>query len=246
MGPRTSVREVWAYVGAFLSDMVAANERPLGAAVDVLAEVLRTGGLIYTAGSGHSLGSVNETFYRAGGLVPVRPVWAPELFPLNGALRSSETERTEGIGRRLIDRSGMGVGDALLVFSNSGVNPVPVEEAATALERGARVVSVMSTVAQKAAPRRAGQLLQDVSTIVIDTGVPPGDAYWPRDEPRTAPISTLANVAVWDTILAGVLESAPDVPVWSSGNVSGTEGSNGRLAREYSDRIPELFTGSSV
>ncbi len=234
----------WGTIRAFLDDMVERNLQSIATAATAIVSSLRAGGLVYTAGSGHSLGSVNETFFRAGGLTHVRPIWQPDLFPLNGAIRSSAAERTEGLGVELTKSAGIGGNDTLVVFSNSGVNPVPIDIADSARSAGATVIAIMSTAAQAGAPLRASQLLQDVSTILIDTGVPAGDASWPPGAPRTAPLSTLANVTAWDLILATVCDEDAGASFWRSANQIGNDESNHDIAQRLSTAIPELTHGT--
>ncbi len=74
---------------------------------------------------------VEELFYRAGGLVPIYLVLVSSLMLHEGAVRSSRLERLEGYGEVIADSLNLTSNDLVLVFSNSGVNAVPVEFAIT-------------------------------------------------------------------------------------------------------------------
>jgi len=227
-------------LGAFVADVCARNAGPIAEAAAAIAHTAHAGGLVRPAGAGHSLAAVLETFFRAGGLAFVRPLWHPDLLPFNGARRATALEREPGVGARVADEAGIRPDDTVVVFSNSGVNPYPVEIAERAAAAGAAVVAITSRAAGDAAPRRAPQRLTDVAAIVVDTAVPPGDASWPPDSPVTAPLSSLATNAVWTRILREVYELAPDAPRWRSANMAGNDGHNEQLMAQYEGRVPEL------
>lgn len=221
-----------------LAAVLEVNADPLERAAGIITTAWRAERLVYAAGSGHSLASVLETFYRAGGLPFVRPLWDPDLLPLNGSDLSTAAERRPGLGRRIVDEAGVGEGDAVVVFSNSGINHVPLEIAGSARAAGAAVIAVTSVAASDAAPLRAGRRLHEVADVVVDTKVPPGDASWPPGSPRTAPLSSLSNAVAWNAILVLCAEAEPGTPFWRSANTTGP--TNDELADRYRAVVPEL------
>ncbi|WP_019853768.1 sugar isomerase domain-containing protein [Actinopolyspora mortivallis] len=222
------------------------NEEALAEAAGLLIECVTSGGLVHTAGAGHSLAGVMESFYRAGGLAAVHPLYQPELLPLHGAATSTATEREEGLAERTLREAGVdGTTDVLVVFSNSGINPYPVELAATARERGCPVVAVTSRAASAAAPRRtAAGTLAEQATLVLDTLVPPGDTTYPESRPATAPASSLANMFLWNLLMVETYERAGAhgvvLPWWRSSNIPGGDEANAAQLEQYGRRIPPL------
>ena len=55
----------------------------------MLAETLEKDGLLYVFGCGHSHMLAEELFYRAGGLVPVYPIFETAAMLHEGAAKSS-------------------------------------------------------------------------------------------------------------------------------------------------------------
>jgi uncharacterized phosphosugar-binding protein len=200
----------------------------------------KAGGLVRPAGAGHSLAAVLETFFRAGGLAFVRPIWDERVFPLYGALRATDAEREPGLGRATAEAADIRPEDTVLVISTSGVNPFPVEVAQVGIEHEATVVAMTSRTASAKAPPRADVRLAEVATIVIDTHVPAGDVTWPPDAPVTAPASSLITTALWTAILREVHTLWPEAPRWRSANVVGTDDSNETILASLAERIPEL------
>lgn len=220
------------------------RQAELAQAAGLLLDAISAGGIIHAAGAGHSLAMVAETFYRAGGLAPVRPLWDLELLPLAGARRSSVAEREPGRGRAAVARANPAPPDVMVVFSTSGRNPYPVEIAQESLARGVPVIAVTSLPASAAATDRAGCRLADHATVVLDTGVPPGDVIYPPQAPRTAAVSTILGAYLWSMLLAELDRLATSrgltLPVWTSSNVPGGDERNTALIARYAERIPEL------
>lgn len=221
------------------------NAEQLTAAASLLVDRIRNDGLVFTAGAGHSLAGVMESFYRAGGLAAVHPLYHPELLPLHGATASSGAERRSGFAREVLGEAGFRHADDLLVvFSNSGINPYPVELAKTAREAGAPVIALTSPAASATAPRRTGSTLAEQADIVLDTLVPPGDSSYPATAPVTAPLSSLANAHLWNLLLVQAHEIAEadrmELPVWCSANVHGGDEANADNLQRYGPRVPGL------
>jgi uncharacterized phosphosugar-binding protein len=234
--------------GDLVRDHLASVERHNTEALDHVADLLlscvRADGLVLTAGAGHSIAAIAETFYRAGGLACVRPLYHPDVFPLHGAKRSTAAERRSGLADTVFQHLPANHNDVLVVFSTSGVNPYPVELAMAARKADISVVAVTSRPANAVAPARAASTVAANATIILDTLVPPGDAGYPADHPATAALSTMANSFLWNLVLARLFDKATsaavDLPLWRSSNVPGGDDANATLFRRYAERIPEL------
>ncbi|MGH3316554.1 MAG: sugar isomerase domain-containing protein [Nocardioidaceae bacterium] len=223
------------------------NKDGLGRAAGVLLQCLQRDGLIHVAASGHSLALVCETFYRAGGLAAVRPLWRQDMLPLGDAQGSTVAERTPGLGPDVVAAAAPQPDDVAVVFSTSGRNPYPVEVAAACKERDVTVVAVTSPQAIQAAEARYDSTLVQHADVVLDTAVPPGDVAYPSDDPRTSAVSTITAAYVWGVLLAELDDLAMrcgfDLPRWRSANVPGGDAANVGLFSRYGPRVPELGDG---
>lgn len=227
-----------------LHDVEKTNADALDTIAERMLQVVRDEGLIFTAGTGHSLALVMETFYRAGGLACVYPLYHPALLPLNGGLASTLMERTEGLARLMLAQAKPSKKDIAFVFSNSGVNFVPVELAQGLKDAGATVVGVVSLTHLRQAPLRAGVKLDQVADLLLDTLAPYGDASLPIDGGSTAPLSSLCSAFLWNLLLGRLAnlaqEAGVELPLWRSANVKGGSEKNEALIESYRTRIPFL------
>jgi uncharacterized phosphosugar-binding protein len=215
------------------------NADALDRASELLLGAVTSGGLVHAGGSGHSLAMVLEGFFRAGGLACVHPLYTPEISPLHGAWPATEAERRPGVAAPVMAAAEPRAGDVVVIFSNSGANPYPVELATAAHSHGLPVVAFVSGPSMAAAPARAGVKLGDVADLVIDTLVPPGDVSYPAGAPRTAALSSLAGVYLWNLLLTRMADRA-ELPLWVSANVPGGDERNAELLERYSVRVPAL------
>jgi uncharacterized phosphosugar-binding protein len=229
-----------------LADVRTANTDTLEVAADLLFHTVEADGLIYAAGTGHSVAMCLETFYRAGGLACVYPLYQADLLPLHGAMASSTAERTAGAGTKLVAAlpSTPGADDVAVVFSNSGVNHVPVEIATALRERGVPVIAVSSVPHMSRVEPRAGVRLGDVANVLLDTRAPYGDAGLTVGAARTAALSSLTSVYLWNLLLAELARRAEaagvTLPLWRSGNMPGGDAANAALLDRYRPRVPML------
>jgi uncharacterized phosphosugar-binding protein len=227
-----------------LGQVAERNAAAVADVAELLLACVRADGLVLTAGAGHSLAAVAETFYRAGGLACVRPLYHPDLLPMHGAVSSTKAERRSGLAADVLGPDPLGERDVLVVFSTSGVNPYPVELAGLVRATGRAVVGVTSGPASAVAPRRADSTLAEQASVVLDTLVPAGDSMYPPEAPVAAPISTVANAFLWNLVLVRLIDlgarEGVELPLWRSSNVPGGDEANQGLMARYTPRVPAL------
>jgi uncharacterized phosphosugar-binding protein len=172
---------------------------------DAMANTIVDDKRIFLFGTGHSHMLAEEGLYRAGGLACVVPVLLSAFMLHENAAFSSHLERTPGLARVTFDHYKPTPGEMILIFSNSGVNQLPIEMALTAKELGLKVAGVCSHSYANIAPLSAlGKKLYEVSDYSIDNQGMPGDALLPVEGThwKVAPSSTIINVLIWNCLLA--------------------------------------------
>lgn len=217
-------------------------------AVKVIASVVETGSIIHVFGCGHSHMMAEEMFYRAGGLAPVKPILIEELMLHHGGSQSSENERRNGYAETFMHKQDVRSDDVVIVASNSGRNPVPIDVARISREKGAFVIGVTSLKAaeNQSSRHKEGCYLKDVVDLVLDNHVEPGDAVF-INEPINlsyASTSSVIGMTLLNGIIAQVISNLIDKgiepPVFKSGNVDGADEYNKQLIKKYRARIPQL------
>ncbi|HEY9410671.1 MAG TPA: sugar isomerase domain-containing protein [Jiangellaceae bacterium] len=228
---------------AAVSELVASRQPAVGeritAAAELVGRSVAEGGILHLFGSGHSRLVAIDAAARAATLTASRAVVAEE-WP-------GQVERVEGLGEIILRRTDLGAGEVIVVISNSGLNPLPIDVAMVASARGASVVGVGSAAHSLAGESRhsSGRRLLDVSDVFLDTGVPAGDALFePDDTPPAGPASTILAATLVHAVIVEasrwMRDHGSEPPVRRSRNLPGGDEHNAALAARYQDRIPEL------
>jgi uncharacterized phosphosugar-binding protein len=205
-----------------------------------VAETIHRDGIVYTLGSGHSQMVAEELYFRAGSMAN---------FDIVHDRTFGRAERLPGYARVLLDSYPITPADLLIIVSNSGRNPLPVEMALEARERRIGTVGITSLAHSQAVDSRASQgvRLFEVCDIVIDTCGVLGDAavdLAPASGVRVCPTSTLAGIFIVNSIsgLAArlLLERNFEPPVLVSANLDGSDERNSKLVDFMRVRIRGL------
>ncbi len=239
-------------VMAIQQRVIESQQKQLAEAAEAMELAIRNDGRVFIFGSGHSHMMAEEGHFRAGGLAAVVPILASGLMLHENAVVSSANERLTGLAKPLLDRYNPQPQDCIIVFSNSGVNAVPVEMAQSAREVGMTVIAVVSLAYAAQAPlSKLGVRLSDVAHVTIDNCGVPGDALIPvgksgnGHEIRVGSSSTVVGALILNCLLTEVAtrlaaSDVPGLPVYISSNMPGAADHNHRLLERYRRGNPHL------
>ena len=115
----------------------------------MMADCIAAGGVVHVFGSGHSHMMAEEVFHRAGGLFAFNAMLDINLTSF-GTLKAGMVERTEGYATVMLDSFDVRPGEVVVVVSNSGINPVPIELAIDARSSGDITTIAMTSAEQYA------------------------------------------------------------------------------------------------
>lgn len=230
-------------IGELLAE-VRGEGAQIKAAAKVMAECIAAGGIVHVFGSGHSHMMAEEVFHRAGGLFAFNALIDINLTSF-GTLKAGMVERKEGYAPVILDSFDVRPGEVVVVVSNSGINPVPIELAMDANQRGATTIGITSAAAYANAKSRhsSGKKLTDVVDMVIDSKVPAGDAILAFDgvDARVAAASTVLGAALMNALVAQTTEDLLAMgvkpPAVVSMNVPGGDERNAELMAQYAPRL---------
>jgi uncharacterized phosphosugar-binding protein len=229
-----------------LNALMNSQKEVLDQAAEVVYAALAADQMIYLFGTGHSHMIAEEGHFRAGGLAAVCPILLSSLMLHESAILSTQLERTSGLAASLLNRYQPAAGSVLFIFSNSGVNTLPVEMALAAQARGIFVIGVVALAYAAAAPTGgAGKKLAEVADVVIDNQGVPGDALVPlQSQIAVGPLSTIVGTFILNAIMTEAcfrMEARGKTPpVYISANMPGAKEHNAALVARYKARNPHL------
>jgi uncharacterized phosphosugar-binding protein len=242
------LHEYFTKIDGILNLVLKEEEGHLKEAANKVAESIQQGGIIQLFGCGHSHILTEEVFYRAGGLVPIKPILFEPLMLHEGAVRSSQLERKNDYAHVFLEEQDIRKGDVVFVISTSGRNPVPVDVANYAKQKGAYVIGITSLEYSQSQPSRhtSGKHLYNSVDLVINNHSAKGDAILSYEKVKVpfAPTSTVVGATILNAIFAESIKLMADSnfepPIFLSGNIEGSDAHNESLLKKYQNRIPLL------
>ena len=219
----------------------------IDAAAELCADAIANDGLVHVFGSGHSHMMAEEVFHRAGGLWAFNAMLDINLTSF-GTLKAGMVERAEGYAKVILSSFDVKAGDVVIVVSNSGINPVPIEVAMDARALGVKTIAVTSASAYASAKSRhsSGKKLTDVVDLTVDSRVPNGDAILKLDglDALIGASSTALGAALMNAIVVATSEKllarGIEPPAIVSMNVPGGDEKNAKLTEKYRPRLRML------
>ena len=200
------------------------------------ADAIENGFILQAYGAGHSEAGAMEVAHRAGGFICTKKI----KEPAGGAY-----EGIEGVGSTFMKKVDIRKGDVVFIISNSGRNPLPIEMAIGAKEKGAVVICITALDASKALTSKhsCGKNLYELSDIVLDNCVPEGDCGCEIDgyDDKICGMSMMTTSVLVQAVTYRtteiLLERNITPPIYRSQNVDGGREFNEKLEQKYVDRL---------
>lgn len=232
-------------VCGFINDIKNDEAENMKTAAQIMGKVLLNDGLIYTFGTGHSHMIAEEVFYRAGGLAPVYAIIEDGVTGNHDVTKSEFTERLHGYAKCIMDYHKPTSNDCMIIISESGRNPVPVEMAMECKKRNIPVIAITGVTYSKGQSSRheSGKRLFEVADVVIDNHTAFADTCM-RIEGLEQPVGPTSNIAAGYIIhslimmaIETLVKAGVEAPVFRSGNLDGAREKNDVLLEKYWSRI---------
>lgn len=228
--------KVYSVVDDLLKQVRTTQGENVEKAARLFADALKNDGMLQAFGSGHSQSGASELCHRAGGFIPTKQIKEP-----SGGMY----EGIEGVGTSFMKRVDIRSNDVVVIISNSGRNPLPIEMAMISKERGAKVVAITSLEASKRLKSKhsSGKNLWEVADVVLDNCVADGDATIDMEGLDTK-ICGMSSITTAVLVEASVYRAAQMLlsegivpPVFKSQNIDGGPEYNDKLLSKYFDRM---------
>jgi len=195
-----------------LETVRTSQREALDQAAEICADAIAADGLVLTFGTGHGAMPAIESFPRSGTIVGFRPIPESTMISFHrvwgdmGARQYRFIHAQEGYGRAILASHQLKAGDAMVLYSHSGINAVILDIALAVREVGMNLIAVTSLPHSSSSPPRhsCGKRLYEVADVVIDTGVPKADASLAVDGMRhpVGANSTSITIAIAQAINA--------------------------------------------
>lgn len=184
------------------------------------AESIGNGGATWVFGAGHSSMMAMESYPRIGGVLGFVPIVELGLLYFTNVVGSGGLEQTiyleriPGYAEAILRSYQPRRGDTMIIYSGSGLEILPKEMATAAKARGLTVIGVTSLEYSREAAKRRGveRILADEVDILIDSGLPVGDAILPMEgiQYKVGPSSSIIHLSVMNSIIVDTAQQLLD------------------------------------
>lgn len=240
--------EFHSLLGEMLDHIQQTQMEAIRALAEIIAQKTVNGSILFGFGTGHSHVIAEELYIRAGGLFTTKGILEPEFMLHGTKWKSTALERIEGIAKSILTLNGARPKDIIIIISNSGRNPVPIEMAMEATKMGMEVACItnLKHSASIESRHKSGKRLFEVCKHVIDNCGEIGDAaIGLKDAPyKFGATSTITGAYIIQQIVAHTIMTIKDMgqtpPVLLSSNLDDSDAYNEALLKSYFERFPEL------
>src|SRR5690554_4751454 len=192
-------------IGTLIKKIEVEEAENIRQAASLITEVISRGELVNVFGPGsHSHMFVDEMFFRAGGLAPIRPWLHPAVTATQNIYTVLFCEETLGFGKALLKEYPVKKDDVIIIANPNGINCCAIEVALECKEQGLKVIAVTSRAFSEAvqpdfyARHPSKKNLCDIADVVIDCKHPPGDAVieLPGSPQKVAAVSGVTQMVI--------------------------------------------------
>ena len=199
-----------------------------------------SGGQLFLFGTGHNHCLAEEGLHRAGGFANACPILDDRINFSKGIKKASKLERTKGLAKLILKKYSIKKNDIIIIFSNSGINKVPVEAAIYAKNKGLKVIAVLSMKYCKSRKVLEKNKIYNLADIAIDNHGPIGDALIKVSQSvKIGTSSTIGGSFILNSIfieLSKLLKKEKPLPFYISSNQKGSGSHNKLLEKKFSKR----------
>ena len=216
-------------------------------AAKMMGDCMEENGVVQLFGLDHGIAFAMELGYRAGGLMPFHKMQTVDLV-MKGIISEDEFNNPDfnddvSMAHKLFDAYRIEDTDMFIMVSFAGNEPIIVEAALIAKEKGQKVIAVVNKkLSDKSEARHSsGKKLADIADLVIDNCSDLTDALLDVDGThKMCQIGTITGNVIAQMITAEtynyLTSMGKDCPILLSANVKGADVHNKALSDKYAGR----------
>lgn len=228
--------QVYPTVYELIKEVEETQGANVSAAAEVIADCIEKGGILQAFGAGHSNAGALELTHRAGGFIPSKNI----KEPAGGAY-----EGIEGVGASFMKKVDVRPNDVVVIISNSGRNPLPIDIALGCKAKGAKLIVVTALEASKrlTSKHSCGKNLYELADVVLDNRVVEGDSTIEMEglDTKVCGMSSITTAVLLQAVTYEAAQILLDKglvpPIYKSQNIDGGREFNEKLEAKYVERL---------
>jgi uncharacterized phosphosugar-binding protein len=188
----------------------------------ILSKKYLEGSHLYIFGTGHNHCIAEESLHRAGAFAGVTPILDKNIDFSKGITRASANERDKSLAKKIFEKFKPLKCDSIIIFSNSGVNQLPIEISKIAKKKGLFVIVVLSIKYANSLSKKTFKNLSHFCDIHINNYSPIGDTIFEEKNIGISSSSTIAGIFILNSLWAEMykfLKNETPLPFYKSSNL---------------------------
>ena len=202
----------------------------------ILSNKYLEGSHLYIFGTGHNHCIAEESLHRAGAFAGVTPILDNKTNFSQGITKASANERNSSLAKKIFEKYKLLKNDSIIIFSNSGVNQLPIEMARIAKRKGLFVVTVLSVKYSNLLTSKPKNKLSEYGHIHINNHSPIGDTILDTKYIGISSSSTIVGIYILNSLwveMYNYLKNEKLLPFYKSSNLPKSNLHNKKLENKF-------------
>ena len=205
----------------------------------ILVKKYQKGSHLYIFGTGHNHCIAEESLHRAGAFAGVTPILDNKINFSQGITKASANERDKSLAKKIIQKYKPNKNDSIIIFSNSGINQLPIEVAKIAKSKGLFVVTILSIKYANSLKAKPDKILSYYSDIYINNHSPIGDTIFTEKNIGISSSSTISGIFILNSLWTEMYNFLKDeklLPFYKSSNLPRSNLHNKKLENKFKSK----------
>ena len=206
---------------------------------EILSKKYLEGNHLYIFGTGHNHCIAEESLHRAGAFAGVTPILDKRTDFSLGILKASANEKNKFLAKKIFEKYTPQKNDSIIIFSNSGVNKLPIEFSKIAKKKGLFVVTVLSIKYANSLTSKSDNILSNYSDIYINNHSPIGDTILKSNSIGVSSSSTIIGIFILNSLWSEMhkhLKREKLLPFYKSSNLPYGNLHNKKLENKFKSK----------
>ena len=177
--------------------------------------------------------------HRAGAFAGVTPILDKKIDFSEGITKASSNERNKSLAKIIFEKYKPLKGDSIIIFSNSGVNQLPIEIGKIAKKKGLFVITVLSIKYANSLTPKSFKNLSHFCDIYINNYSPIGDTIFEEKKIGISSSSTIAGIFILNSLWAEMykfLKNETPLPFYKSSNLPRSNLHNKKIENKFKNK----------
>ena len=226
-------------INGILNKILIKEKNKIREIAEILSKKYIEGSHLYIFGTGHNHCIAEESLHRAGAFAGVTPILDKKIDFSEGITRASANERNKSLAKKIFEKYKPLKNDSIIIFSNSGINQLPIEISRIASQKGLFVISILSIKYANSLTSNSFKNLSHYCDVYINNYSPVGDTLFNQKNIGISSSSTIAGIFILNSLWTEMykfLKNEKLIPFYKSSNLPKSNLHNKKVENKFKEK----------